>query len=238
MIHIASANKKGCCAFYNTLRARANQKSNTSKIEDKWNANLACILSVQFWDNSWRLLASIKNNNFAKWIQCQTLRSSLFTNNRVSKFKPNVSDQCDFCGDHVETPLSLFYQCEHEHTQQFWAEVKTFLLNFRINFHNSRLCILFGIHDQLWDSVENSIILLGKRFIWAAKHKKTLPNFSNFRNSLKDYLAVLGVCHTLVHTRVLFDDQWASIIDHLAGHQPQDGTAVPHHDVGHHGLPQ
>ena len=160
VIHIASANKKGCRAFYNTLRA--NQKSNTSKIEDKWHANLACILSVQFWDNSWRLLASIKNNNFAKWIQCQTLRSSLFTNNRVSKFKPNVSDQCDFCGDHVETPLSLFYQCEHEHTQQFWAEVKTFLLNFRINFHNSRLCILFGIHDQLWDSVENSIILLEK----------------------------------------------------------------------------
>ena len=230
MIHIASLNKKGCQSFYRIFRSQPNQKSNTSKIEAKWHATLGSTFSVNFWNNSWKLQASIRNNNFAKWLQCQTLRGSLYTNNRVSKFKPNVSDQCDFCAQHVENPYTLFYQCPH--TQAFWSEVKNFLSNFQIELPVSRLQILFGIHDQPYDSVENSVILLGKRFIWASKHKKQLPNFSYFKKSLKDYLYVLGVCHTLEHTRAIFDDQWGRILDNLAG---QDATLLPHQDDEGHG---
>ena len=223
LIHIATQNKKGCRSFYNVFRSHPNQKSNTSKIEEKWHATLGSTMSVNFWNNSWKLQASIKNNNFAKWLQCQILRGCLFTNNRVAKFKPHVSDQCDFCAQHVETPYTLFYQCPH--TQTFWSDVKTFLTNFQIDLSVSRLHILFGIHDQPYDSVQNSIILLGKRFIWASKHKKLLPNLSYFKKSLKDYLYVLGVCHTLDHTRASFDDQWGRILNNLAG---QDAALLPH----------
>ena len=173
MIQIATQNKKGCRAFYKTFRARSNLRADTSKIEAKWHTLLNSNLSVTFWDNAWRLHASINDNNQSKWLQCQILRNSIFTNNRVSKFKNWISDQCDFCGLHIENALTLFTSCNF--AQNFWAEVKIFLSDFTNNLTLSRLQILFGIHDEAFDSIKNIAILLGKRVIWASKHKKNSP---------------------------------------------------------------
>ena len=231
-IQIACRNIKGCRGFYNTFRAKLNHRGDTTHIENKWHTVLGTNLSVDFWDKSWRLHASIKDNNFAKWIQCQILRNSLFTNNRVAKFKPSVSDQCDFCAEHVENPYTLFWLCRY--TQQFWTEVQLYLLDFNLNLPHSRLPILFGIQSEGYDSVLNTIILLGKRFIWASKQKKVLPNLEHFKNLLKDYLYVLRVCHTITNTTNLFDDQWGRIVLNLAG---QDATEVPPTDVRADGQP-
>ena len=236
LIQIACRNKKGCRGFYNTFRARANQHGDLSKCENKWHTQLNCNLSVNFWDQVWRLHASIKYNNPFKWIQCQILRNSIYTNNRVSKFKRTVSDQCDFCHDHIENALTLFWLCQV--TQQFWGQVKLYLADFTINVPVSRLEILFGVAGESYDSKTNTAIMIGKRVIWASKHKKTLPSLTMFKKSLKDYLLLLKYCHAMSSTNVVFDDQWDIVLRDLDNDlvdQQQHVPQLPPTDVPSHG---
>ena len=240
VIQIASRNKRGCRAFHNTFRSRQNLRGNTSKFEEKWHSRLNTNLSVQFWDSAWKLQASIKENNVAKWLQCQLLRGSLFTNNRVSKFKRSVSESCDLCQaipgnpeTHPENPYSLFWTCPQ--SQLFWADLKLYFLDFTINLPLSRTAILFGVLDETYDSTPNQIILLGKRVIWACKHKKTVPTKTIFLRSLKNHLNVLKVICVIRNTSTSFDGQWGRILAHLSGQQEavQDGQLQGHDDQLH-----
>ena len=165
-------------------------RGNTSKFEEKWHSRLNTHLSVQFWNSAWKLQASIKDNNIAKWLQCQLLRGSLFTNNRVSKFRNSVSDSCDLCQSipgnphsHPENPYSLFWTCPQ--SQLFWADLKHYFLDFTINLPLSRIAILFGVLNETYDSTLNQLILLGKRVIWACKYKKNCTNYNNFLEIIK-----------------------------------------------------
>ena len=233
VIQIAMRNKKGCRGFYQAFRARANDRGNP-KYESKWHSLLGSNLSVTFWDNAWRLHASIKNNNPFKWVQCQILRNSIFTNNRVSKFKPSITDQCDFCNQHIENPLTLFTQCNI--SQQFWMEVKNYFLDFTILIPTSRLQLLFGVLDEAFDSHKNTAIMIGKRVIWASKYKKNLPNLKIFKTELKDYLVLLKLCHSFQQTSNLFYDQWGEIFNDLLGQQHAPQVQDPDDQL--HGEPQ
>ena len=220
IVAIASLNIKGCRAFYRVFRARANFKDNTAKIEQKWHLQLNANLSVTFWNNSWRLHASMQNNNQLKWLQYQVLRNCLFTNNRVSKFKPWVSDTCDLCGLHVETPMTLFSQCHL--VQLFWSEIKEYFAFFEHDLPTNRLSILFGIHTESYNSVKNIAILVGKRTIWISKFRKIPPSIDLFKYFLKDYLIILSYCHCLKNTSAAFNDQWGTCFWNLQGyHGPQ-----------------
>ena len=217
IIQIASRNLKGCRGFYNTFRARANYRTDTTKFENKWHEKLGCVLSVPFWDKCWKLHASTKYNNQFKWLQCQILRGSLYTNHRVAKFKANVLDTCDFCGLHSEQPLALFVTCQCSH--QFWGEVCDYFLNFGILIPMSRLKVLFGVLDQPYDSTVNTVIMIGKQAIWACKQRKSIPNLTYFKNSLKDYLIVLKYCSNMNNTCLVFNDQWAVVLSSLTARQ-------------------
>ena len=210
VIQIATKHKKGCRPFYNVFRARKNERSDTTKSEDKWHEQLDNILSVDFWNDTLKLNASINNNNFAKWLQYQIVRNSIFTNNRVSKFKSNVSEKCDLCSLSTENAFHLFYQCHL--VQQFWVQVKLYLLDFDHYLPVTRLPILFGIHDQDYNSVLNTIILLGKRVIWTCKKNKNPPKLSHFKNSLLDYLKILKVSQVLQNSSLVFEAQWGIIL--------------------------
>ena len=216
-IQIASSKKKGCKNFYNILRARQNDRGDPPKHEAKWHTLLGNQLSVTFWDNAWKLHASIRENNHFKWIECQILRNSIYTNNRVAKFKHDVSDQCDLCGEHVENALTLFTQCQI--SVNFWAEIRSYLLNFAINLPTSRLQLLFGKLDEGYDSQINTIIMIGKRVIWTSKYKKNIPTISHFKASLKDYLVLLKVCKTVTNCVDQITDQWGAILCNLIGDQ-------------------
>ena len=160
LIQIACTKLKGCRAFYNIFRAKANDKTSLAKCESKWHTLLTTNLSVTFWDRAWKLQASIKENNPFKWMQCQILRASIFTNNRVSKFKPDVTDQCDLCNLHIENALTLFTQCNV--SLDFWASVRTYFQPLNINVPTSRLKILFGVLDENFDSTLNTSLMIGK----------------------------------------------------------------------------
>ena len=55
IVGIATQNKKGCRIFYRILRAKVNLRDNNTRIESKWHEQLGTILSVNFWDNAWKI---------------------------------------------------------------------------------------------------------------------------------------------------------------------------------------
>ena len=204
-----------CRAFYRILRAKPNLDRSARRIEEKWHAHLNTNLSVTFWNNAWALHASMQFNNQFKWLQCQILRNCLFTNNRVSKFKPWISDRCDLCGLHIETPLTLFSQCPL--VLVFWSEIKEYFEYFDFDLPIGRLQILFGVHTEKCDSVKNIAILIGKRTIWICKYKKIHPTLNHFKKILKDYLIILSFCHSYKNTSSAFVDQWGRLYWLLRG---------------------
>ena len=204
---------KGCRTFYNIFRARLNDRENPSKHEAKWHHVLGAQLSVRFWDNAWKLHSSIKHNNPFKWLQCTILRNSIFTNNRLSKFKPAINDQCDLCQLHPENTLSLFTQCNV--SIQFWTDLQTYAQDMAFTLPTNRVGILFGFLEENFDSTVNTFIMIGKRVIWASKHKKIHPNISHFKAHLKDYLVTLKVCKTISNQCNQFNDQWGPILRDL-----------------------
>ena len=174
-----------------------------------------------------RLNASMKYDNFAKWLQFQIIRNSIFTNNRVAKFKPQISEKCDFCALETENSYHLFYQCFI--SQQFWVQVKQFLLKFDLYLPVTRLPILFGILDQDSNSVLNTVIVLGKRLIWICKKTSKKPNLAFFKHSLAEFLNTLKTCFVIQSLGHIFEGQWGTILLELL-HQdvPQPPLQGPH----------
>ena len=182
-IKLALQHQRGCRVFYYLLRSKHNKRTSLRKHESKWNLKLNQQLPVAFWDSVWKLHAKIATNNQFKWLQCQILCYSLYTNNRVSKFKPEVSEMCSLCNMHIENPLTLFWECQT--VRNFWSQVRTYLADYTINLPDSRLGILFGFPREPWDSSVNIVVMIGKQVIWKSKFQEQKPNLVHFKSLLK-----------------------------------------------------
>ena len=167
--------KKGCNLYHKLLRRKANLNTNLSQREIKWHTELNCTYGIEFWNKTYNLTSTIKNDNRLKYLQFQINRNSLFTNYRVNKFKNNISPFCTFCSETNDMNLSLelishlFYDCVI--SLNLWIEIKNWLRDQDIDIPLNRKTILFGIHEQKIDSVSNFIILSVKYFIWKSKFK-------------------------------------------------------------------
>ena len=210
LTHIACKDKKGCRFFYDILRRKENDKTDRTKPETKWHDELGSYLSIDFWNSSWKLLANLKMNNDLKWLQLQILRNILKTNTIVSKFIPLVNEQCDFCKSNRETISHLMHTCEH--SSNFWNGLNQFLTeNMVPPVPTSRLNILFGNHREKSNSLENTLILLGKKFLWTSKFKNSIPTINGFKNVLKWYLGNLAVTSEILGKSVEFDEMWGRL---------------------------
>ena len=206
--------------FYDILRAKQYQHNVLRKYEVKWNTKLNVSLPVAFWESAWNLHSSLRYNNQFKWLQCQILRYCLYTNNRVSKFNSEVSGLCDLCNLHDENPLTLFWECTV--AQEFWGQVRQFLAGHTYHLPDSRLGILFGFIREAWDSINNTIVMIGKQVIWICKVKKQTPTLVHFKSRLKYYLMLLEYCSKIDSVRYSFNNHWDSIISELC----QDGSDI------------
>ena len=207
LTHIACLEDKGCRRFYSILRSRENDRVNTASPEDKWHNELDCILSVDFWNESWKSLSRLKMNNDLKWIAYQIIRNNLKTNVIVSKFIPIVNPSCSFCAESLENVLHLMYECPH--VQNFWRSLNEFLVENSIPpLPMSRTTILFGNHDEKPNSLANTLILLGKKFVWSAKFKDTVPRLNIFKYVLRDYVSNLKMVSNILQKEEEFEQIW------------------------------
>ena len=84
LIKIINVAKKGCSAYSKLLRKKNNLTGKLSEREKRWHLELQKTYGVDFWNRTYSLAASIKNENKLKFFQFQINRNSLFTNYKVN----------------------------------------------------------------------------------------------------------------------------------------------------------
>ena len=173
--------------------------------ETAWHNEINGILSLDFWNNSYRLVTELKFENKIKWLQLQIIRGCLKTNNTVHHFKPNVSPLCHYCGTLDERILHLFYGCHV--VKRFWEDLQTNLLTKHIYIPKDRNKLLFGVHDEKASSVTNYVILAAKQYIWRKKfrHPNADLSVAAFCNILKYKTAELKAVAELLKNDEMYD---------------------------------
>ena len=105
LINIINLTKSGCSTYRKLLEKKYNLSRSQTKSENKWHLELGCRFGIEFWNKTYSLAASIRNDNRLRWFQYQINRNSLFTNYRVNKFKNHISPLCTFCSQIDRPPL-------------------------------------------------------------------------------------------------------------------------------------
>ena len=103
--------KKGCSTYYKILSKKSILNNKIHEREATWHQNLGGILSVGFWENTYKMAANLRFENKMKWLQFQINRGSLKTNYIVSHFLQCVSPLCHYCQEENERIEHLFYSC-------------------------------------------------------------------------------------------------------------------------------
>ena len=128
----------------------------------------------------------------------------------VNDFVPMVNESCSFGCINPELISHLFYSCRHVH--KFWTELNDFLIdNLSCPIPSDIRSILFGVQTETSDSVLNTMILLGKKYIWKMKFTETPPMLVGFKFTLGDYLDNLKVVFTIKNKLGDFLELW----DHI-----------------------
>ena len=182
---------KGCGIFYQTLRAKEIYKRSTIKSENKWHNELTSTFSVQFWDNIWKLLHNPYVSNRMKWVQLQINRFLLPTNSSVNKYNPSQDPNCSFCpnGNHFERISTLFWSCPV--VQEFWKMVENILQFHSMGFKITKKEAIFGDIITRAESVENTVLLFSREFIWIQKFTTKKLDDTIFINFMKNQLKQL-----------------------------------------------
>ena len=193
--------------------------------EQKWHTELNSNFSVNFWDKSRKLCASINHENPIKWLQHQIVRNSLQTNLIVSHFIQNVSPECQYCQNTPETISHLFYLCPI--VKQFLNDIFALVSSTGLQFTPTRDQFLFGYLDQTFNTPSNYLVLHLKKFIWNAKFKTPINlSMVGFKNYFKNILFDLKLIYELKNKSAEFH-VWNDLLallpagDHLVQPPPQ-----------------
>ena len=227
IVEIANVVPKGCSYFSKLLKHRSDSKKSLENRERKWQEELDCTLSVDFWKRAYQLTTDIKNENKMKWLQYQITRNSLYTNIKVNKFKPNISPLCTFCQNFPESVSHLFFSCEK--VLLLWNSVSAWLNTHNIEFLVDKKQMLFGCHNEQSNSVTNELLLIIKYFIWLSKFGGKNLNLIlcqkflfNKLEAKKDALAFSGKSVKFDHMLVIYD-----ILSGLPGCQAHLAAPMP-----------
>ena len=192
LIGIANLVQKGCNVYYKILRKKINLGTTLSVREEKWHNELNCTFIIDFWNKTYNLTSNIKNDNKLKFLQYQINRNSLYTNYRVNKFKNDISPYCTFCSgpQSLNPPFEvishLFHNCSI--SLNLWIEVGNWLRGLNIDIPLNRNILLFGYHEQPFNSVVNYNILCVKYFIWKSKFKSQELHLRSYQYFLRGKL--------------------------------------------------
>ena len=183
LIDIAQLTTKGCSSYYKILTMKKSLNNCNSTRELKWHNELNVRLSINFWDKSRKLCASIINENPMKWLQYQIIRNCLQTNVIVSHFKRTVDPVCIYCTTSDELISHLFYTCNV--VSEFLKNIFALISNTGLSFNPTREQFLFGYLDKNSSSPDNYLVLLLKKYIWITKFKEgTNLSIVGFKNYL------------------------------------------------------
>ena len=214
LIDIATMCDKGCSAYYKILIKKDTLSNKIHLREAKWHLELNSHFSLDFWDKTRKLCASVDFDNQLKWLQYQIVRNSLQTNYIVSHFIANVSPICSYCkiATTQEKISHLFWFCTK--VNEFLGEVFEFICSTGLAYSPSKIQFLFGFHDKGFYQPENFLTLIIKKYIWATKFKTANLSMAGLKNLIKMYVSDLKIIFVLKKSPDYFDE-WNTILNNL-----------------------
>ena len=214
LIHkLSCLSNKGCGIYYKALKSREWSALSTSNCENKWQNELGTTLSVEFWNKIWRLNKYSLISNRMKWINLQIFRFILPTNYTVNKYKQTQDPGCSFCPNHLELLPFLMWSCPE--VRDFWSMVGNILGAYFPQFTLGRKEAIFGDAKSKPDSVINTMLLLGKQFIWRQKFgSKSLDELS-FIIYMKNELNLLYQTMVFKGQKIKFCREWDVILEYF-----------------------
>ena len=152
--------------------------------EIKWENILGMLLGPIFWDNTYRIFSKINYDNRLKYFQFNINRGCLKTNNIISKFVPNQTDRCTFCGIFLEDILHLLWDCRI--TRAFFDSIVNFANSLEIVWPpQSREVFLFGTPTIDFHTASGYFYLQTKHFLWISRCLKKSPCAASFQNKFR-----------------------------------------------------
>ena len=147
-----------------------------------------------------------------KWVQLQINRCLLPTNRSVNKYKSSQDPNCSFCpnGNHLEQISTLFWTCPV--VQDFWKIVENILQLHSLGFKITRKEAIFGDINTRADSVENTVLLLSREFIWIQKFTTKKLDETIFINFMKNQLKQLVHIAFIKNKSTEFLKYWDQIL--------------------------
>ena len=203
---------KGCSMYYKMLMKKTILTNTISVREAKWHHELGTNFSLNFWNNSRSLCASINFDNKLKWLQFQIIRNSLQTNYIVSHFKRTVSKKCQYCSQSDELVSHLFWTCHV--VNSFLNNIYTFFTEIHFEYIPSKAQMIFGFHELPFSHPKNYISLIIKRYVWKTKFQSCQLNLSRFKGLLKSYMVDLKYIFDMKNVPEQFNE-WNVIFDAL-----------------------
>ena len=186
LVNTANLTTKGCNRYYNLLRIAKPSKNTLLIRQTKWHEELGLNYSTDFWGKTYQALPLIKYDNRLKWLQFQIVRNCLFTNYRVSKFKPDISPLCSYCKVENEIISHLYFLCPVTFT--FLKQAQAYFQELGVSITLNISTILFGNKTEKFNSLDNQIILWLKSFIWSNKFKHSHLSITVFKEVFKNRL--------------------------------------------------
>ena len=205
---IALLSKRGCSSYYKLICKKGWLQNKIYLRDEKWHAELGCMLSIDFWSKSRKLCADICFENNLKWMQYQIVRNSLQTNYIVSHFKRSVSSLCEFCRDEDELVSHLYWNCHV--VQSFIEEVREFFRQREVVFQPEKLQFLFGFQNLPILHPHNYLTLIIKKYIWTTKFKAKNLNITGFVSFAYNYVSDLVYILEKKQEKII--NEWEAVI--------------------------
>ena len=142
----------------------------------KWAQYFSNNITQKFWQQSFQKMYGTLKCTKTLYVQFKILHFIIATREKLKLWGLSETEICSFCEEEIETLPHLFLECEvikrWWRNVQEWYEDKT-----GVYFHLSPVHIIFGIDAT--DTL-NTILMLGKRYIYNCANTKQFPCINNF----------------------------------------------------------
>ena len=135
------------------------------------------------WKQLFRTIYKTTIDSYSRIFQLKIFYKIIATKKKLYCCNIAQSPVCRFCNDEEEDQMHLFFYCPY--VASFWTSIQNWLKPLNICFKFVPLNVIFGDPDENCPQIMNTIILLGKIFIFKTQSRINL-NISYFKNVLRN----------------------------------------------------
>ena len=158
--------------------------NNKNKI--KWEADLDYEIKDAVWEKIFTYTKTLTNCTKLLFMQYRINHRALVTNVLRHKWDNTITKLCTFCGMEDETIVHIFTRCKK--VIDIWKLLSRWLKHFCfIDFETEEYAIVFNRYRDSFPKLVNTILLIVKQYIYAAKCQKRELKFTEIIGKIQEY---------------------------------------------------